>query len=353
MTGFNPQGGEEAEIGTRGQGGIDFKAVFTGIVDATPVMFNPTKQQLIQIKDVPQERQQYVFETKYVDAYERDGKKQSRLDLLMKINPNDLLAEKDEEGNVIKKKYVDDYYFNVSITISDEDELSKGGEGKTQKYRFINESLQSTWAENLDVIKSNPKMDWFKTDTARIAKRGEVMLYNLLYAMYKFAGTKENPITGFKLGDDPTETFCDIVRGDVSALNDLIDPDSGAFKYFAHEDNTVRKVAVMLGVRESEKLDNDGNPYYNQAVYTNAYVNNCFAKEGRMLPKDAIASINGDGFKASTQGSLKFQQYDPLKAAQQTIDALANVDETTVDDTVMEDFGSEDYSAAFGDADFA
>ena len=357
MNGFNPTGGEEAEIGTRGQGGIDFRAVFTGIVDATPVLFNPTKQQRIQIEDIPQDRQGFVYEPKYANAYNRDNKNQSRLDLLFKIHPNELLAEKDEEGKVIKKLYKDDYYFPVSITISDEDELSKGGTNddgsvKSQKYRFINESLQSTWAENLDIIKANKKMDWFKTDTARIAKRGEVLLYKLLYAMYYKDGTKENPITGFKLGDNPTETFQDIVNGDVSVLNDLLDPDSAAFKFFSHDNKEVRKIAVMLGVRESEKVDDNGNPYYNQTVYTNAYVNTCFAKEGRMLSKDAIASINSDVFKADTQGSLKFQAYDPIKAAQKVIDELSKVDETSIDDSTMENFEAEDYSTAFGDTDF-
>jgi hypothetical protein len=352
MNGFNPQGGEEAEVGTRGKGGINFRAVFTGVVDATPVLFNPTKQQLIQIKNVPQERQQYVFEKNYVGVYKRDGKKQSRLELLLRIHPNELLARKDKDKKIIKKEYIDDYYFPISITISDEDELSKGGEGKSQKYRFINENLQSTWAETLDVVKANKKMSWFNTDTARIAKRGEVLLYNLLYAMYNFSNTKENPITGFKLGEDPTETFCDLVRGDVSSLNDLIDPDSKAFPYFSNN-GEVRKIAVMLGVKESEKVDNNGDPYYNQVVYTNAYVNNCFAKEGRMLPKDAITSINsGDGFRAATQDSLKFQAYDPIKAAEKTIAEMAGVEETSVDGENAVDFENIDYAETFGDEDF-
>ena len=351
---FNPGGGEEAKLGTRNGGGLNYKAVFTGIVDAIPLAFNPTKQQIIQIKGIPMERQQSINEPNYVGVFERDGIKQTKLDVLMKINPNELLCDKDENGVVIKKEYLDDFYFNLNFTISAEDEVSsdkdKDGNPKTPKYRFINESLQSIWAESIDAIKANPKLDWFKTETARVAKKGEVMLYNLLSAMYKLVGTKEKPITGFKLGEDPTATFLDIVNGDVSMLNDLLDKNSKAYSYFSHDDGTVRKVAVMLGAKESDKVDDEGNPRFNQVVYTNAYVVSPFAKEGRSLPKDAIASIKGDGFKASIQGSLKFQVYDPAKAIKATMDAMANVEATSID---MPAFTEDDYATAFSDTDFS
>jgi len=345
---FNPQGGE---VFTAPEGGgINYKAAFTGIVDATPLAFNPTKQQIIEIKDIPPARQAKEREPKYLGVYKdfKDKSPQTKLELLMKIHPNELLCDKDEDGNVIKKEYVDDKYISLDFAISDKDEISKSG-----KHRFINQSLQSTWADNLDVIKSNTKMDWFDTETARPAKIGEVLLYNLLYAMFKLSGTKENPITGFKLGEDPTETFCDIVNGDMTPLNDLLDPESKSFKFFSHEDGRSRKIAIMLGVRESEATDSEGNPYYNQEVFTNQYVNNCFGKEGRDLSKDAKESLLGEGFRAATQESTQFQVYDPIKAAQAAIDAMANVEETSVDTEEMEaDLESEDFGAAFGDGDF-
>lgn len=356
MMNFNPGGGEEAVTGVRGEGGINFRAVFTGIVDATPLIFNPTKQQLIEIKDVSPAGQQYVYEPKYANAYERDGV-QSRLDLLFKIKPNELLVEPDEDGKR-KNEYVDDYFFTLSLTISAEDELSKGGTNadgspKSKKYRFINENLQSTWAESLDVIKGNPAMDWFITDTARIAKRGEVQLYNLLVSLFKMVGTKDNPITGFKLGDNPTETFIDIVNGDVSALNDILDPNSKVFTHFSHDKDNIRKIALMLGVRQSDKTDAEGKPYFNQTVFSNDYVSNPFAKEGRMLPKDTLAAINSDTFKADTQGSFKFQVYDPAKAVEAAIAAIANLDSTTIDISDSDDFGDETYSSVFTDNDFS
>jgi hypothetical protein len=348
---LNYQGGEDAGVGTRGQGsGINFRAVFTGVVDTTPLCFNPTKQDICRIKEIPADRQGKIQEPVYVNAIDRgeDGKF-TRLTLLTKINPNELLCEKDEEGVVIKKMYADDVYFEVSWPISKDEELSKGGEGKTRKYRFINQSLQSTWAESLDVIRNNEKMSWFDCDTARIARKGEVLLYNLLYAWFKFASTKENPIKGFKLGEDPSETFEDIVNGDVSMLNEMLDPDEDAYKFFSHENGEVRKIAVMLGARISDKTDDNGVPYVNQSVYTNQYVNNCFAKEGRQISKDAIEAVLGEGYNAITQNSLKFQEFDPTKAedtsTDSVVDAMSEVDSGSTD----VDLSSEGMDSAFDD----
>jgi len=346
MSNFKPQGGQEVKQ-TKGEG-LNYRAVFTGVVDATPVKFNPTKEDLAEIKGIPIEK---LNEPVYVGVFERDNVKQTKLNLLVKINPNELLC-KDKDGN-INKLYKDDHFFDISLTISAEDEISKdkdeAGRPKTPKFRFINESLQTIWAESIDAIKANPKLDWFKTETARVAKKGEIMLYTLLGALYKNVGTKENPITDFKLGNNPTDTFLDIVNGDVSSLNDLITKGTGAYEYFSHDDGSIRKVAVMLGVKESNKTDDNGNHMYNQVVFVNNFVNSSFAKEGRSLSKDAVEAIKGDKFKASIQGSLKFQLFDPVAAMEQTLKNLTDVESTSIDNS---NISEDDYEAVYTSTDF-
>lgn len=300
---FNPEGGSEIKESS----GIDYKAVFTGVVDALPLRFNPTKSEIIEIKGIPDDKSDKIQEPSYVNVVTRnDGKKESKLQLLMSIHPNELLCKTiDDDGNVfIEKKYNDDHYFTVDIFMSKEFEVSQAG-----NFRFINESLQSTWAKSLDDIKANKKMDWFDVSSARQAKKGEVQLYNLLYAWYNKSGSKDSPIKGFKLGEDPSETFDEIVDGDVSILNEMLEEGGSSRKYFSHDDGSLRKIAVLLGVKASEKTDNEGNFYYNQVTFGSSNVST-YAKEGRSLYKDAKLAVEEGRFKAVS--TFDFQVYDPL-----------------------------------------
>lgn len=318
---FNPEGGSEIKNGS----GIDYRAVFTGLVDALPLRFNPTKNEIVEIKGIPADKVDKIQEPTYVNAVSSaDGKKKSKLDLLMKINPNELLCKvQDEEGNVtIVEKYVNDYYFDVTIFVSKDYEQSQAGNS-----RFINESLQSTWAKSIDDIKANPKMDWFDTSTARQAKVGEVQLYNLLYSWFYKSSSKDNPIKGFKLGEDPTETFDEIVDGDVSILNDMLEEDGQSKKYFSHEDGSTRKIGVLLGVKASDKTDNEGNFYYNQVVFSSGNANP-YTKEGRSLGKDAKTAVEEGRFRAIS--TFDFKVYDPLAAASE-LQAETDVDIISLD----------------------
>jgi hypothetical protein len=316
---FNPNGGVDVKDM---KNAIDYKAVFTGVVDATPLCFNPTKEDLIRVKEIPEDRQDKVRDPNpYVASYtDNNGVEHTRLELLCRINPNEILNEKNEAGELVER-YTNEHYFSVSFLIADLAEQSSKG-----NYRFINESLQHTWAPSLDAIKENPKMDWFDTGTARKAKVGEVQLYELLYAWYKKAGSKDAPIKGFKLGEDASDTFAEIVSGDVSMLNDMLDSSSESFQYFSHDDGSVRKIAMLLGVQSTERVDNDGRPYYNQRVFTYKHVSP-FAKEGRSLQKDATQAVLDGKFKANNQGSFDFKVYDPLSAAE----AAAQMDQASTE----------------------
>ena len=307
---FNPDGGVDIK---NGGALVDYKAVFTGMVDATPLCWNPTREDLIRIKEIPDDKQDKITEQgPYSNCFQdNDGVSHTRLEFLCSINPNEILDEKDDQGELVTK-YTDTHYFSVSFLIANKEEQSKSG-----NYRFINESLQHTWAPSLAAIQENPKMEWFDTGTARKAKIGEVQLYELLYSWYRKAGSKDSPILGFKLGEDPSETFEEIVAGDVSILNDMLDSDEPSFTHFSHDDGRIRKIAMLLGVQASDKVNNEGKPYYNQKVFVNRYVST-FAKEGRSLSKDAAQAVLDGKFKANTQGSLEFKVYDPIQTVNST-----------------------------------
>jgi hypothetical protein len=308
---MRPEGGNDI---TTTASSRNWKAVFTGIVDATILRFNPTKKEIVELKGLPDEVAARLQEPKYTNV-EVAGKKYTRLSILAKINPNEVLNETDDEGNLVKE-YRDEHFFNIDFLISNRDEESSKG-----NKRFINGRLQSTWGSSLEDIASNPNMSWFKTDDARPCKEGEWQLYNFLYAWYNKSNSQDNPIKNFHLGeDDATEAFLELVSGNVEELNDILDPDSDSFEYFSIEqkvgdaDETVkrnRKVAVLLGVKPSDSLDSDGNPYLNQRVFTNGYVST-FAKEGRDIPKKAKEAVEEGRFNADVQG-YDFSVYDPAK----------------------------------------
>ena len=305
---MKPQGGTEI---INSPSNRNYRAVFTGIVDATILRFNPTRKDIISLRGIPEERAGNVREPKYTKI-EMGGETYSKISILAKINPNELLDKRDENDNLIKE-YQDEHFFNIEFLISNRDETSKSG-----NKRFINGRLQSTWAPSLEAIEGNESMKWFKTDDARICKEGEWQLYNFLYAWYNKSNSKDSPITNFELGTgEATDAFLELVSGNVEELNDILDPDSESFGYFCIEDKSNpdspvmrnRKVAVLLGVKPSDTLDSDGNPYLNQKVFTNNYVNT-FAKEGRDIPKKAKESVEERRFNADVQG-YEFSAYDP------------------------------------------
>lgn len=298
---FNPQGGTNvSELSN-----VDYNALFTGMVDAKPLCFNPTKEQVVKYKGIPEKVAEQMREPNY--KVNMGGKEYTRIELLCVINPNELLDKRDEEGELIKD-YSDEHFFNIGILASDEFEQSKAG-----NFRFINHSNNAAWGKSIEAIQANEKMNWFDTTTARKAKVGEVKLYDLIYNLFSKASTRETPLTNFKIGANPSETFSDIVAGDVSMLNDMIQPDGSAYEYFSHENGEVRKVGVLLGVSIK-----DDKKY--QRVFVNNYCSS-FAKEGRSLGKRAIETIEEGHFNANCGSSFDFAVFDPMKLAQEMEDS--------------------------------
>jgi hypothetical protein len=294
-------------MGIKAKGGKEVKNLepkvrhyFTGVADAEVLKFNPTKQEIMEIKGI--ENGDNIKDPEYKTSM-RD-QTYRRIEIMMRIDPNVEIGKKTPDGKLIEE-YAKEHYFNLTFLISDRDETSMGG-----NFRFINDRLQSTWGASLDAIKNNPKMAWFKTENARKAKEGEVQLYDFLYAWYSKSSSKEDPITDFVLGGDAQESWETLFSGDVTQLNNLIGDSE-----FSHPDGKHRKVAVLLGVEVSDSTDANGNYYLNQRVFTNKNINT-FAKESRDVSKAVKDSVEEGRFKATIQDTFAFKVYDPSKTVE-------------------------------------
>ena len=244
---------------------VDFKAIFSGAALVTPICFNPTAEQLRTLKNIPADRE--VNEQEY-KANLKDGEVYSVVNLLCKFNPNEILKTKGE--------FSDNVYVNYKILCQNKERVG-GASGKTQ---VIDEHNQSAWVklagkttlckqiekiqEDQDFAAYKEKDSVFKINakTARIAKVGEVALYQLVFDMSvldEHRPNKENPDKGttletFALSENPTKTFENICEGDVSSLNMLLASSKDEFDAaeFFHKDGVQNKIGVVLGMREKD-----------------------------------------------------------------------------------------------------
>lgn len=250
---------------------INFKAVFSGAAQVTPVRFNPTAEELREIKNIKEEFE--VKDPNYTRTIK--GEDFAVVSLLAKFNPN-------KEMKLTKNAYSENVFVHYDILCQNKAVVG----AKSGKTQIIDEHNQSAWiklegkatlAKQIEKVQEEKDFNKYKdkdgiykinSKTARIAKVGEVALYQLIFDMStldEHRPNTENPEKGssldeFKLGDDPTKTFENICNGDVSALNMLLIDSKDQYEareYFmkGDEQNTI---GVILGVRESnEKMYQD------------------------------------------------------------------------------------------------
>jgi hypothetical protein len=168
---------------------------------------------------------------------------------------------------------------------------------------------------------------WYDVSTARIAKEGEIVLYELLAAMSNL-----QEVENFYIDDNPEEAWEDLVRGDFDIINEFLDEDSETFLNFFSKEDTLedengdeiniirpRKVAALLGVKVSTTRNDKGEPYTNQVVYTSNN-NRSFGKEGRRLAKRTVEYLTENESKISVNyGKIsEFGVYDPVASFLET-----------------------------------
>jgi len=251
---------------------INYKATFTGGVYATPIMFNPNADDLRRIKEIP--AQYDVKEPNYLRVIKENDYRV--VSLLCKFNPNTTLKLK-------QPVYSDEVFVDYKIYISNRPVVGKTS-GKTQ---IIDAHNQNGWillsgkasmekqvlkaqAEDSAYSEKDP-LRRINAATARVARQGEVALYDLVFRMSTLDrhridedDAKSTRLDDFVLGEDPTEVIDNIFNGEYTALNMLM-ADSGqdfeGKEYFT-KDGANNPLGLFLGVRPNQ----DGDKIYHDVL---------------------------------------------------------------------------------------
>lgn len=312
------------------------KFYFTGVTKATPVCFNPTNEQLKELRGYASKN-----EPQYTGIKSFDGlSTYTKLTLLMKFNPK----EQDGVTPEMSAEWPEEVFFNLEIPISNKEIVGRNsGSNKYSNMLASYDGLVTFW--NTEPVPTN---DWtdltFVFEEGEAAqdlemvhlKEGQTTLLNLLYAMHNKAAGKDD-----KMYIDLLETdWEDIVAGDVDELNTILDlsiTDDAAINQFRTADGQVNPIGVLLGVRSSEGFTGQ-EPFVTDWDY-------CFSKRGRRLGKKLSTKLLSVEcpFKHDFQADLAFKVYDVQantvqSAASMPTADVGNTSYTEVfDTTVMPD----------------
>jgi hypothetical protein len=183
------------------------KSLYTGVAEMNVDIINPTSAQIAQIyKSEPKE-------TNYIVEY--NGQKSTKIDIyLSKDTPS------------IRTK--------MTMFISDRERVAASG-----KRQFINNRGQSCWGMSIEEIRDNDRMKWFDCTTARVAKEGEVDLYNFLIKLFNI--DTQSATTNLTLN------YPMLLTGNASELNQYVE----WFK-INRKQNSIK---VLLGVKDGKYQD--------------------------------------------------------------------------------------------------
>jgi hypothetical protein len=252
---------------------INYRATFTGAVYATPIMFNPSAADLRRIKDIPAE-----FEVNEPN-YERVIKENDYriISLLCKFNPNKALKLK-------QNAYGEEVFVDYRIYISNRAVVGKTS-GKTQVIDCHNQNawilLSGKTSLEKQILKAQQADSQYhdgdpirriNAATARIARQGEVALYDLVFRMSTLDRhrineedeSKTTRLDEFYLGEDPVEVIENIFNGEYTALNMLMADNAQDFEgkeYFVKNGEN-NPLGIFLGVRPNQ----DGDKIYHDVL---------------------------------------------------------------------------------------
>ena len=303
--------------------------MYTGLADVEILKINPTRDEIIELTEVPEQRQDKIREPEYVSD------KGTRLSVLCKLEPRKLMWEKavndkiaaaavknetvaDEDLPKIEdfSQYQEKYFFDFTIFIGRDEVLTKTG-----KKAFSTRDMKTTYAESLETLMANKKPAFMFEDRVflneagetesepavfRTLLNGEMTVLSLLHAASNLINTKNNEGV-FMFGateEENKEAFKDIVGGDWYKLNDFLEGD-----LCKDEEGNKLKVSMFLTVREGSKMDNNNVPYYNQDVFI-PYGGKGFNKMGLGATRDVQRAIDDNRCKNEYQGTMEFLPFD-------------------------------------------
>lgn len=344
---------------------INYRAVFTGEVMVRPIMFNPTKQDLIKIKNMTNEKAiEGMNEPVYTDIKLPSGKTITKISLLASFNPyapmhpyavveatedvakHGTIDMSDPAKTLVyvhesKKLYPDTMFVNYDIIIGKNKVVSE----KTGKSLIMDDKNLSVWVkinegETVEqAVRRVAKEDALNNEskyrdlhninpvTARVTHEGEIDFYNLLFAMagrlepYRMKDGKAAGVQGnFVFGKEPSQAFLHLCEGGQSVLNAaIINKSKEETKFFRMDNGDLCKVGVMLVVKVADTTDADGNPYLNQLVFTktrvpsaakySAFSRKVVGEEKSFLDKEVFAVLNSTDYPYPFRWSYGFKEF--------------------------------------------
>lgn len=197
---------------------IESPKIFTGLVDFTPVMLNPTKEELASVGI------NFEKEPVYLDK-SSDGNSRIRLDIWGRVKINDVES--------LKK---------ITFFIEDVEKASQAG-----NFQFINVYGDSTYGESPEKIVE--ACSWFKANGVRKAKSGEPDFVTFIKRWLSIGRGQEASLDGLHK----------LFVGNVDDLRSLL------------KTNKDRKLQVLLTVtgKDDKYYQNIYNRYFGIAGSTN------------------------------------------------------------------------------------
>lgn len=239
---------------------VQERSLMTGVGPFTPVLINPTKEQLVELL-----KTENINEPVYIN--EKETGKTTRIDIWGKV---------DNQEN----------YAKISFFLDHNAQASQSG-----NFLFINNYLQSTYGKSLEEVlgkvEGNADMSWFKTKNLRVAYgnsvNGELSLLEFFTTLCSIDFSEE----GISF-----ENMNAILNGDVTELRNII-------AHFSKEEPV--SINVLYGVRVNEE---NGKTY--QEIYTKKFANHR-SKRFDFIIKAANEEYGG--FKHDFGGDSKFKVY--------------------------------------------
>ena len=259
---------------------------FTGLCDIEVVAINPRTADEIEALGYKKP----ANDPEYITIDSDNGHKKVRLDFYLEY----------KENGTVKVRT------KMALWAEEVERVSQSG-----NYQWINNSAQSCYSASLETLSANERMAWFKTNTARKALVGEVVLHDFVKV---WANVSTKPDANGNAPECRLEKFRDIFNGDFSELQELV------------RDLQGYKVKVLLGVRVVEGTDENQMPTINcyQDVYTKM-----FARSYQTSMKnwnDKLADEYG-AYKHNYQNSLRFQKFDETAIDTPDSDNTVNSDD--------------------------
>lgn len=184
-------------------------------------------------------------------------------------------------------------YDFINFSLSAADDVASTG-----SIRFIDGKGSMTYSKDLDTIKNNPKMAWFDTNTARVAKAGEFYLYSFLQKLLAYDNKAAD-------ANFTTEMDAEGINGATIGIGNQ----KGLKKLVEWIKENDFAVTVLFTVEKKEK---DGKTYDTQRIISNNdelffYTEN---KDG----KHSVANYSYNILKRLVEGKDKAgKSVEPLK----------------------------------------